>query len=261
MFANHCHLMPECSLDDSDPQAGTVAPLLDIMDELDIERAVVFAPLPRYAKDPHQANQWLWEQVQANECLEGFMTLNPVDSRSLSLAEEFAEKGLRGIKTHPPVYRARIDDEAAYAFYELAAHLQLPILFHTGVHGWLLDNYRPILIDRIAQQFPDLQIIVEHMGGWEFFGEALAVVRNNSNCYAGITSTLDRAWAWYIPGELLRHMISLIGSERVIFGTDYPFRQLAGIRTDIEAVHSICNSPEEADNILGDNIAALIGCD
>jgi len=261
MFVNHCHVMPEGLLDSSDPQAGTVATLLDIMDELGIERAVVFAPLPGYAKDPHQANQWLWEQVQDNQCLEGFMTLNPVDSRSLALAEEFAEKGLRGIKTHPPAYHARIDDEAAYPFYELAAHLQLPILFHTGVHGWLLDNYRPLLIDRIAQQFPDLQIIVEHMGGWEFFGEALAVVRNNSSCYAGITSTLDRDWAWYIPGELLRHMISLIGSERVIFGTDYPFRQLAGIRIDIQAVRSICNSSEEADNILGDSIAALIGCD
>ena len=261
MFVNHCHVMPEGSLDSSAPQASTVATLLDIMDELDIERAVVFAPLPNHVNDPHQANQWLWEQVQANECLEGFMTLNPTDSRSLAIAEEFAEKGLRGIKTHPPVYHARIDDEAAYPFYELAAGLQLPILFHTGVHGWLLDNYRPILIDRIAQQFPDLQIIVEHMGGWEFFGEALAVVRNNANCHAGITSTLDADWAWYIPDELLRHMISLIGSERVIFGADYPFRQQDGIRADIETVRGICDSPEETDNILGANIAALIGCD
>ncbi len=261
MFANHCHVMPEGSLDSSDPQAGTVATLLDIMDELDIERAVVFAPRPKYIEDPHQANQWLWEQVCNNPRLEGIMHLNTTDSRSLAIAEEFAKKGLRGIKTHPPAYRARIDDEAAYPFYELAAGLQLPIAFHTGFHGWLLDNYRPLLIDRIAQQFPDLQIIVEHMGGWEFFGEALAVVRNNSNCYAGITSTLAADWPWYIPGELLRHMISRVGSERVIFGTDYPFRSQDAIRADIEVVRSICNSPEETDNILGASLAALIGCD
>ncbi len=261
MFVNHCHVWPEGSLDSNDPQRGTVAALLDIMGELDIERAVVFAPFADQFNDPQHANQWLWEQVQAHECLEGFMTLNPTDSRSLAIAEEFAEKGLRGIKTHPPIYHARIDDEAAYPFYELAAALQLPILFHTGVHGWRLEHYRPILIERVAQQFPDLRIIVEHMGGWEFFGEALAVVRNNSNCYAGITSTLDEDWAWYIPTELLHHMISLVGSERVIFGTDYPFRQRDDIRTDIEAVHRICNSPEEADNILGANLAALIGCD
>ena len=261
MFINHCHVIPEGLVDSSDPQVGTVATLLDIMDELDIDKAVAFAPLPIYVEDPHRANEWLWEQVCNNPRLEGFMTLNPTDSRSLAIAEEFAEKGLRGIKTHPPVYHARIDDEAAYPFYELADHLQLPILFHTGVHGWLLDNYRPLLLDRIAHQFPDLQIIVEHMGGWEFLGEALAVVRNNSNCYAGITSTLDADWAWYIPDELLRHMISLIGSERVIFGTDYPYRQQDDIRADIEAARGLCNSPEEADNILGANIAALIGCD
>ena len=261
MFINHCHVMPEGLVDSSDPQMGTVAALLDIMDELDIDRAVAFAPLSPYIEDPHQANQWLWEQIRDNSRLEGFMALNPTDSRALPIAEEFAEKGFRGITVHPPVDRARIDDEAAYPRYELAAGLQLPMLFHTGVHGWLLDYYRPILIDYIAQQFPDLQIIVEHMGGWEFFSEAVAVVRNNSNCYAGITSTLDEDWPWHIPGELLRSMILRVGSERIIFGTDYPYRQLAAIRKDIEEVHSICDSPEETDNILGASLAGLIGCD
>ena len=261
MFVNHCHLMPEGTLDENNPQAGTVGTLLQTMDELGIDRAVAFAPLPGYVRDPHQANQWLWEQVRDNEHLVGFMTLNPVDSQSLPQVQEFADKGLRGLKIHPPVQRVRIDDEAAYPFYELAAELELPVLFHTGVHGWLLEEYRPILIDRLAQQFPDLKIIIEHMGGWEFFGEALAVVRNNPNCYAGITSTLERDWAWYIPPDAMRYMISLIGSERIIFGTDYPFRQIEGIRTDIEAVRALCSSPPEAENILGANLAALIGCD
>jgi len=262
MFINHCHVMPEGVLDSSAPQMGTIAALLDIMDELDIERAVAFAPLSPYIEDSHEANQWLWEQIRSNSRLEGFMALNPTDSRSLPIVEEFAEKGFRGIKVHPPVDRARIDDEAAYPFYELAASLQLPILFHTGVHGWILDNYRPMLIEHIAQRFPDLQIIVEHMGGWEFFGEALAVVRNNLNCYAGITSVLDEDWAaWYLPPDWLRRMIPAVGSERVILGADYPYRQQDDIRADIEVVHSICDSPEEADNILGASLAALIGCD
>ena len=261
MLVNHCHLMPEGTYDPECPKAGTAEALVQMMDELGIDRAVAFAPLPEYAKDSNEANQWLWEQVRANDRLEGFMTLNPTDARSLPLMSEFAEKGLRGIKTHPPVYRARIDDEAAYPFYELAAELGLPLLFHTGVHGWLLEEYAPILIDRVAQRFPDLKLIVEHMGGWEFFGQALAVVRNNDNCYAGITSTLDPDWAWYIPPDLLQHMISLIGSERVIFGTDYPFRQIEGIRRDIEAVHSIAPSSAEAENILGASLATLIGCE
>ena len=261
MFVNHCHVMPEGVLDADAPKSGTVAVLREIMDELDITRAVAFAPLPCYVKDPYEANQWLWEQVRDDDRLEGFMALKPTDPGSLPIMQEFAQKGLLGIKTHPPVYRFRIDDEAAYPFYELAAELGLPILFHTGVHGWLLEEYRPILIDRIAQQFPELKIIVEHMGGWEFFGEALAVVRNNANCYAGITSTLDSDWAWYLPPELLRHMISLVGPERVIFGTDYPFRQLEGIRHDIEAVRAICDGSVEAEYILGASLAALLGCD
>ncbi len=261
MFVNHCHVMPPGAYDAENPALGTVEALREIMDELGIDRAVAFAPLPRYVRDPHQANQWLWEQVRDADRLEGFMALSPIAPQSLPIMREFAEKGLRGIKTHPPVYRARIDDEAAFPFYELAAQLNLPVLFHTGVHGWLLEEYRPILIDRIAHEFPQLKIIVEHMGGWEFFGEALAVIRNNKNCYAGLTSTLDKDWAWYIPQELLQHVVSLVGSERVIFGTDYPFRQCDGIRHDIEAARSICNGPAEAENVLGKTLVALIGCD
>jgi predicted TIM-barrel fold metal-dependent hydrolase len=154
-----------------------------------------------------------------------------------------------------------LDDEAAYPYYELAASLDLPVLFHTGVHGWLLENYEPILLDRVAQQFPHLKIIVEHMGGWEFFGQALAVVRNNDNCYAGITSTLAEDWAWYLPPEWLRYMTLMIGADRVIFGTDYPFRRPEDIGKDIEAVRAIFHGPQEAERILGGNIATLIGCD
>lgn len=260
MLVNHCHVRPAGTMDAVNPALGTIEVLREIMDELGIDRAVAFAPSPRLLNGPREANQWLWEQIRDDDRLEGFMTLNPTAPESVAIMQEFAEKGLRGVKTHPPVYRFRIDDEAAYPFYQEAAQLNLPILFHTGVHGWLLENYMPILIDRIAHQFPELKVIVEHMGGWEFFGQALAVVRNNDNCYAGITSTLDPDWAWYIPPELMQHMISLIGSERVIFGTDYPFRQLEGIRRDIEAVHSITPCAAAAENILGASLAALIGC-
>ena len=261
MFVNHCHVRPAGTMDAANPALGTIEVLREIIDELGIDRAVAFAPSPRGLNGPREANHWLWEQIRDDDRLEGFMTLNPTAPESVAIMQEFAEKGLRGIKTHPPMHHFRIDDEAAYPFYEEAAHLNLPILFHTGVHGWLLEEYRPILIDRIAQQLPELKIIVEHMGGWEFFGEALAVVRNNENCYAGLTSTLDKDWAWYIPQELLQHMISLIGSERVILGADYPFRQLDDIRRDIEVAHSICNGPAEAENVQGKSLAALIGCD
>ena len=261
MFVNHCHLLPPGLFAADDPLRGTPGGLLAAMDNLGIDRAVVFAPLPGFIPDAREANQWLWEQVRDNERFTGFMTLNPVDSRSLPLMQEFAAKGLCGLKIHPPAFRARLDDEAAYPFYELAATLSLPILFHTGVHGWLLENYMPILLDRVAHQFPDLKIIVEHMGGWEFFDQALAVVRNNRNCYAGITSTLAAQWAWYLTPDRLRYMALMVGVERVIFGTDYPFRTSEDIGQDIQVVREVFGNPETVDRILGANLAALLGCE
>ena len=53
------------------------------------------------------------------------------------------------------------------------------IVFHSGVHHYRIANYRVLKFDEIAHQFPRLRFTLEHVGGYSFFNEALAVIVNN----------------------------------------------------------------------------------
>jgi len=219
IFVNHCHVFPKGCFNKDKPKLGTPDDLLSLLKRLGIDRAVVFAPFEyKVRMDP---NEWLSEALPEGANLIGFATINPVKRNSIRKLEKAIDMGLKGIKIHPPIMKFRINDYRAEAFYSLAEEYRLPLVFHTGVHGWLLRNYVPILLDDVAQAHPDLPIIIEHIGGAEFYQEALAVLRNNENMYAGITSTLQPEDEWHIPLKDITKLIRVIGAHRIIYGTDY----------------------------------------
>ena len=139
----------------------------------------------------------------------------------------------------------------------------MPILIHTGVHGWNLESYLPLLIDKVAQAFPKLHIIIEHLGGEAFFNQALAVLQNNSNTYAGITTTLLRIlhgkWnPWYQGTERIKIVIRRIGEERVIYGTDFPYNDVMITQKEIEIIKNLELNDRVKNKILGKNLEKLL---
>ncbi len=261
VFVNHCHLFPPQFEAPPDlPGSGRLEEWLEIMERLGIDRAVAFAPfLYQLPEGWWHCNQWLYEAIRDEPRLVGFITVHPKDPQALSILEEFARKGFKGVKFHPAVFRVALDDPEVEPFYAKAEELGLPIVFHTGVHGWLLKCYRPLLLDEVAQKHPKLKIVVEHMGGSEFFFEALAVVRNNQNCYAGITGILRREIKGQaVPLDWLRLLLDVIGSHRIIYGTDYPYQGLKEIEEDLCIIRSLGLPPEDEENILGRTLERLI---
>ena len=254
--------------DKSNPERGTIDQIRSIMDQLQLDRAVLFAPFLHDFKpekvDYRYCNNWLVDLIKGDPRFVGFITLKPTEPDAPELLTEFADKGLVGIKFHPPVVEAAIDDPCLENFYGTAERLGLPILVHTGVHDWYLEKYQPILLDKVARDFPNLNIIIEHMGGFEFFNEALAVVRNNPNCYAGITGTLTKNEfdsCRLTPSQIKKQLMKSkrqIGPERMIYGTDYPGRDIARIQTDLEIIDSWGLTPSERECILGENLQRIL---
>ncbi|MCD6083675.1 amidohydrolase family protein [Candidatus Aerophobetes bacterium] len=259
MLLNHCHVMPEGVFNKNRPEEGTLQHLNKIMEELGIEEAVLFAPFTyQIPEGSYRCNQWLWELIRKKRQFYGFVTVHPLDPDALNILNEFANKGFVGVKFHPAIFRVRLDDSAIEPFYAEAERLNLPILFHVGIHGWQVNCYAPILLDKIAQNHPRLKIIVEHMGGYEFFHQALAVVRNNPNCYAGISTVLQEDYSWYIPQSELMYLLRTVGPERIIYGADFPYNGLLRIKRDIEIIRSWNLSQEDEENILGKNLKRLL---
>ena len=75
---------------------------------------------------------------------------------------------------------------------------------------------RPILLDQIAIDFPELRLLGIHIGvPWT--DEMISMAWKHENVYIGIDAYAPR----YLPKPLLHYMNSY-GSHKVLFGTDWP---------------------------------------
>jgi predicted TIM-barrel fold metal-dependent hydrolase len=141
--------------------------------------------------------------------------------------------GLRGIKLLPMYAGFRPDDERLVPLWRYATQKQIPVLLHTGttfVAQAPLECTLPRHIDAVAIRFPDVKIIMAHLGH-PYEGECVATFRKHPNVYADVSAL------YYRPFQLY-HSLMLVQEygvwNKVLFGTDYPFttvnESVAGIR-------------------------------
>ena len=92
--------------------------------------------------------------------------------------------GVKGFKFHGIMQNAHPADRMAYPIYEVIAEYKLPAIFHTGHSGMgtgmrggggvRLKYGQPMLIDDVAVDFPDMQIILAHPS-WPWVDESLSM--------------------------------------------------------------------------------------
>ena len=262
IFANHAHVFPR----QVRPE-GTVECLLRLMDACGIARAVCFAPFAgQYAQaglpDRNQ-NQWLAREIAGNDRLLGFGTVD--FSAPPALAVQLAEitiLGLKGVKIHPAAQKISVVGKQAYEVYAAAEKLGLFVSFHTGLHWHRLRDYRPMLFDELNWDFPNLRFSMEHIGGYAFFREAMGVLANGKNGYAGWTSIEPGKngvpGAWTLSNMELCAVAHQLGPERSIFGLDFPYKKEPEIRAAIERFSALPISDEAKAGLFGENLARVL---
>jgi len=98
----------------------------------------------------------------------------------------------------------------------LKARGDLPIQFPTGYTGWRGVRYyvfARIWVDDVAGTFPTVPIVLTKMGRGiqRSFDACLSVAMRNANIYFDATDTTP---------EHLRKAISVIGAQRIMYGSD-----------------------------------------
>ena len=264
IFANHAHIYPSALREDSDLDA-----LKRLMEECGIDRCVTFATFPdKFAELELDINNnvWLSEQIKNDPAFTGFGTIDFEKDNLEDQVELVASLGFKGIKLHPPAQDFAILESRAFSVYERAQKLNLFLSFHTGLHWSRLKDNLPIQYDEVAYQFPQLRISLEHIGGYSFFNEALAVIANNKRdgrqprIFAGWTS-IDSSvgGAWSLTNTQLETVIAQTGEEKSIFGLDFPFKKAPYITDSINRIKSLNITDSAKEKILGGNLLREIG--
>jgi predicted TIM-barrel fold metal-dependent hydrolase len=263
VFVNHCHVSARTFGRDTTGRrhVGTVGDLLETLEGEGAAGAVVFAPF--VPQDGVDANDWLARAIAPHPNLVGFACIDPKEPDAARRLRDSATMNLKGVKIHPPVMKTALNDPACRPFWVAAEELRMPIVCHTGAHGWYLKHYVPMLLDDIARDHPALPILIEHMGGMAMFDEALSVLMNNRLVFAGYTmetGPMGRFPSSALRPEQIQTLRHVAGPARIIYGLGYPWNSdnRRALRDDIAEIRAWGWLNEDKAKVLGGNLRRLV---
>lgn len=239
----------DSSLPDGDPNKwllraeATLEGLVAAMERAGVARYVLLALTanPRRVGD---MNRWAALAAAQYPAIVPFGTLHPAGDVAGDLAE-LLELGLAGVKLHPFVQRFNLDDPVVHDLLGRVEAAGLPVLLDTvGLKalarhkphlGWLgeqlgIEGCTPDQVARAAKAHPGLRIIAAHLGGL-YDWDGLAGLMELDNIY------LDIAYVnGLVDDAKVVEIIRAKGPERVLYGTDCPWREPVAFRRWFEAL-------------------------
>lgn len=232
----------------ADPHA-----LLDVMDESGIWRVgLVNYPSPDIMGFDDSTNAFAAKYASAApERLIPYGGVHPRFTEDPEgQVEELLQLGTRILKIHPPHqgYPANaytMGLEALGRIYRRCEDRGLPVTVHTGTSifpGARCKYGRPMELDDVALDFPDLRIIMAHGGRPLWMDEAFFVLRRHKNIVLEISGIPPLKLLEYFP------RLADVG-DRVIWGTDWPSPGVKDLRQNLDQFLSLPLSQELKDRI------------
>jgi predicted TIM-barrel fold metal-dependent hydrolase len=139
------------------------------------------------------------------------------------------ELGFKAIRVLPWLWEAPPTDRRFYPVYVACVEEGVPFCTQVGHTGPLMPSEvgRPIYLDQVALDFPELVIVGGHIG-YPWTDEVVAVATKHRNVYIDTSAyTVSR-----YPPALVEYMRGH-GATKVLFGTNYPMitgeKALAGL--------------------------------
>lgn len=251
---SHCHTYPEKIAEKAsgatDAFYSTIAKCTGIPSNLideDKKAGIDLALIESVATTPKQVpsiNAFIADEVSKHPNLfKGLGTIHPDSEDQERDIKNIVDLGLIGIKIHPDIQGFKIDDYRCLKVYELCEKYKLPILFHTGDKRYDFSN--PNRLVPILEIYKDLKVIGAHFGGYTVWEDAIPQYLKYDNFYVDISSSI-----MYIGKEKAKEYIHTYGTNRVLFGTDYP---MWNPKEELDVFFELDLSDEERKMILSEN--------
>jgi predicted TIM-barrel fold metal-dependent hydrolase len=138
------------------------------------------------------------------------------------LEQAVTQNGFVGAHLYPHWFGLPPDHAKYYPYYAKCCELDIPIMMQVG-HNLVYSRERrlpsvgrPICLDQVAIDFPELKLLGIHIGvPWT--QEMISMAWKHENIFIGVDAYAPKHW----PPEIVRYLDSY-GRHKVLFGTDWP---------------------------------------
>ena len=213
-----------------------------------IDHAVVFSVATKISQ-VDSINNFIASAVKdSNGFFTGLGTVHQDVPDMAGAVDTIISLGLKGIKLHPDTQLCAIDDKRLYPMYEACAG-RIPVLLHTGDIRY--DYSNPDRMERVLKLFPNTTFIGAHFGGSSVWDQATEALHGYDNFFVDTSSTFN--WR---PAEKVKSYIKTYGSEKVMFGSDFP---MWDVKPELDSILALKLSDQEYENILHRTAEKLFG--
>ena len=144
------------------------------------------------------------------------------------------------------------DDERIYPIYQFCQQQHIPVMLMIGsTVGPDITYTMPQQIDRVAQDFPQLQLIIAH-GGWPWTTAFCQLAYKRPNIYLLPDMYLIRYPGWRDYIDAANYSLK----DKILFGSAYPF---VPMEAAVEHLKQSGLRPAVWQNFFYDNAARLLG--
>jgi len=246
----------------------SVEQLMADMDAAGVDKVVMQGIYFRHHRTCVAQNNWYIDWCsQYPDRLLGFATVQPLaGQQALDEVKRAIDRGLMGIGEILPAAQGHsIRDDAFLAVVELAIELNVPLCLHGAEpvgHDYPGRTETP-LQDYVwlAGQYPDLKLILAHLGGLLPFYELNRSVQSSMRNVYYDTAAVPLL---YQPG-VYRAVVQIVGADKVLYGSDYPLliyprrTRTPGFGELLDEISSSGLSDEQLSLILEGNAKRLLG--
>ena len=248
IFDCDTHMSPYRNHDKAIDAAG----LDSLLGSAGIDKALVWL-MPQGVSDVSESNEYIYENAKKYPRFLPFGWANVregVDKAILDAKKCVIDYGFKGVKLNGAQNDYPIDCEEAMKVCEAISQSGGIIAFHIGADS--PDNTSAFRAANVAKAFPKTYVLMSHMGGAGEPDRAQEVIETAKQCpnMMLIGSSIDISRVKLAVDEL--------GADRVMFGTDAPFRDAVSSLADYRDMFKQL-SDSDKDLILYKNAYRIFG--
>lgn len=234
--------------------------MIDMMEEAGIEKAFLIAPktgrvgLPGCYHLPYSVVAKAVERYP--DRFYGLAGVDPYEGMAGVRALERAVKddGFIGAHCYPHWFDLAPDHAKYYPFYAKCVELDIPYQLQVGQSMIYSPEHRtrsvgrPIALDGVACDFPELKLIGIHVGiPWT--EEMIAMAWKHPNVFVGSDAHSPKYW----PDAFVK-FINSFGQDKVIFGTDFPVLRF---KRTVDEIAGLGFKPEVLAKLMRGNVERI----